>query len=132
MAWGDPYAEGSETAKVGTEEHEQDRRHDKTDEISQLIEVPRQEAQILSCRSGRHRRKESVLTGGGLGIDLISMRQEVSRGHSSSGQHQRKPLHKEQQDGIVKQHSEEREPENGLRKRNAEQRFERGRWHRDG
>jgi hypothetical protein len=31
------------------------------------------------CRCDRDRQKEKALTGGGLGIDSVSMRQEVSR-----------------------------------------------------
>ncbi len=39
--------------------------------------------QALFSRCRRDRRKEYALTWGGLGIDSVSMRQEVSRGHSS-------------------------------------------------
>ncbi|MFA5772954.1 MAG: hypothetical protein WC974_09515 [Thermoplasmata archaeon] len=37
------------------------------------------------CRFRRHWKKGKALTGGGLGIDSLSMSQEVSRGHSSYG-----------------------------------------------
>ena len=42
--------------------------------------------QTLFSRCRRNRRKEYVLTWGGLGIDSVSMSQEVSRSHSSHGQ----------------------------------------------
>ena len=38
-AWGNPYAEGSETAKTGTEEHEPDKRLIGKDEVPQHTNV---------------------------------------------------------------------------------------------
>jgi len=39
-------SEGSGTAKAGTDEQEPDMRHCRTDEIPQLIDVPKQEAVV--------------------------------------------------------------------------------------
>jgi len=52
VAWGDPYIEGSETAKVGTDEQKPDMRPDKKDEIAQHIDVQTQEVEYLTGRSG--------------------------------------------------------------------------------
>ena len=83
VVWGDPCTEGSETAKFGTDEQKRHKRHICLGEQPQLCEALRiQRKQVCRCR--RHRRKEEALTGGGLGIDSVSMSQEVSRGHINS------------------------------------------------
>ena len=58
-------------------------RHDREGEQAHLCKALDQ--QSLLCRCIRNRRKEYVLTWGGLGIDSVSMSQEVSRSHSSHG-----------------------------------------------
>ena len=83
MVYREVCTEGSETAKSGTDEQELNMRHNRTDEVAQHTDVQAQEVKYLLCRFSRHRRKEKALTGGGLGIDSVSMCQEVSRGHSS-------------------------------------------------
>ena len=82
MVWGDPYTEGSETAKVGTDEQEVHKRHISVGKQAHLCKAQRiQKAEVGRCTSDRQ--KEKALTGGDLGIDSVSMRQEVSRGYSS-------------------------------------------------
>ena len=83
MVRGNPYTEGSQTAKAGTEVHEPDKRQDREDEIAHHIDVQTQEAEFLFCRSGSDWPKEHALTGGDPDICRLADRQEVSRGHSS-------------------------------------------------
>ena len=74
--------EGSETAKSGTDEQERHMRLQKEDKQTHHCNVRSIKPSICSrCR--RHWTKERALTRGGLGIDSVSMSQEVSRGHSS-------------------------------------------------
>ena len=74
--------EGSETAKSGTDEQERHMRLRNEDKQSHHCNVQSIKPSFSSrCRS--HWMKEEALTRGGLGIDSVSMNQEVSRGHSS-------------------------------------------------
>ena len=79
----DVSTEGSETAKSGTDEQKRDMRHNCSGEQALLCEAQRTPKEQL-CRFRRDWMKEEALTRGGLGIDSVSMRQEVSRGHSNS------------------------------------------------
>ncbi|MBW8050755.1 MAG: hypothetical protein FVQ77_10565 [Cytophagales bacterium] len=76
------YTEGSETAKPGTDEQEVHKRHTVMGKQAHLCNA-RPLPKMAVCRCTRHRVKDNALTWGGLGIDSVSMRQEVSRGHSS-------------------------------------------------
>ena len=76
------YTEGSETAKSGTDEQKRNMRHNSSGKQSLHCKAQRIQREQI-CRFRRHRRKEKALTRGGLGIDSFSMRQEVSRSHSS-------------------------------------------------
>jgi len=79
VAWGNPYTEGSETAKVGTDEQEPDMRHDKTDEIAQLIDVPipLNRESVCHVDPAAIDRRNMLLPG------EIPGNREVSRGHSN-------------------------------------------------
>ncbi|HYN44578.1 MAG TPA: hypothetical protein VER35_01130 [Candidatus Limnocylindrales bacterium] len=80
VAWGNPYTEGSQTAKSGTDEQERDMRHSSPGKQAHHCNAQRiQKGQL--CRSRRHWSKEKALTRGGL--LLSSTVEEVSRGHSS-------------------------------------------------
>ncbi len=82
VVWGNPCTEGSQTAKSGTDEQEVHKRHGVRGKQAQHCKAQRIQTLTL-CRCNRHRMKERALTGGGLGIDSVSMCQEVSRGHIS-------------------------------------------------
>jgi len=75
--------EGSGTTKSGTDEQERYMRL--WDEDKQAHHCNVHNTISSYSRYRRHWRKEKALTGGGLGIDSVSMRQEVSRGHISQG-----------------------------------------------
>ncbi len=56
----------------------------RSDEVPHAAEVQSPERGLYrNSRCGRHRHKDIRLTEGGFGIDSFSMRQEVSRSHSS-------------------------------------------------
>ena len=81
---------GSETAKSGTDEQKVHKRHYEKDEYPQQYDVQHQQSNADSsqrwfswCRCTRDWMKENALTRGGLGIDSVSICQEVSRGHST-------------------------------------------------
>ena len=82
MVYCEVYTEGSETAKPGSNEQELNKRLVKPDEVAHHADV-RRIPKGLAGRFSGYWVKECVLTWGGLGIDSISMSQEVSRGHSS-------------------------------------------------
>jgi len=82
MVYREVCTEGSETAKSGTDEQKRNMRHNCSGKQAQLCKaqiIPKEQL----CRFRRNRRKGKALTRGGLGIDSVSMSQEVSRGHSS-------------------------------------------------
>jgi hypothetical protein len=68
--------EGSEPAKVGTEEHEVHKRLIKMDEQAHHCEVQRTQ-EILISRCNRNRRKEHALTGGGLQCYELAMKKSA-------------------------------------------------------
>jgi hypothetical protein len=76
------YTEGSETAKSGTDEQKRNMRHNSSGKQSLHCKAQRTPIEQL-CRFRSDWMKEEALTRGGLGIDSVSMRQEVSRSHSS-------------------------------------------------
>ena len=76
------YTEGSKTAKSGTDEQERHKRLINEDKQAHLCDVQRLQKLFISrCRSDWMKGK--ALTRGGLGIDSVSMSQEVSRSHST-------------------------------------------------
>ena len=66
VVWGDPCTEGSQTAKVGTDEQKLDTRHDKLDKQAHHCNVQTQKVKCLLCRFSSDWRKENALTWGGL------------------------------------------------------------------
>jgi len=88
LVWGEPCSEGSGTANFWTEEQKRYKRQGVVGKQAPLCEAPGQ--QTILCRCRRFRRKDKCLTWGGLGIDLFSIGQEVSNGHSSRPETSRK------------------------------------------
>jgi hypothetical protein len=80
--WGDPYTKGSQTATSGTDEQKRYMRLYNTDKQTHLCNVQRTPKGLYS-RYRSDWTKGIALTRGGLGIDSVSMSQEVSRGRSS-------------------------------------------------
>ena len=81
MVYREVCTEGSGTAKSGTDEQKRYMRPLNEDKQAHHCNVLNVKSFFGRCR--RNWRKEKALTGGGLGIDSVSMSQEVSRGHSS-------------------------------------------------
>ncbi len=77
---GNCYSEGSQTAKSGTDEQKLHMRLIKMGKRTHHCNALNLIVLVSRCSSDW--RKEKALTRGGLGIDLVSMSQEVSRGHS--------------------------------------------------
>ena len=82
MVFREECSEGSETTKSGTDEQERHTRHIESGKQAHHCNAQNGFNGSI-CRCRRDRMKENVLTRGGLGIDSVSMRQEVSRSHST-------------------------------------------------
>jgi hypothetical protein len=84
-AWGDPYAEGSETANSGTDEQERHRRPDNPDKATRPANVQSRkwtnDCQVDAAAIGGRK----MLLPGEISVSFCNVNGEVSRGHSSQG-----------------------------------------------
>ena len=69
MAWGDPYTEVSETAKVGTDEQELHKRHCRSDKVAHHTDVQ---------NSGDYRRSTCNVDAAGIDRRTFTLPREVS------------------------------------------------------